>query len=126
MTDPIDIAELRRLIVGLDPLKSLADVIKADFTDPETGEVDHDFYGTDIWLVSRGYRTAQAHLDLRDAYIKAILDEVERLRGLLGDAADFVEQVVQENEANWGERLQHKQAPARECLEKIRKALECS
>ena len=45
--------------------------------------------------------------------------QLAQATALLREARDHVEQVVQENAANWGERLPHKQEPAIECLRMI-------
>lgn len=52
-----------------------------------------------------------------------VVDEGEKLRALLSKARDSVEFEVQENKANWGERLMHKQEPAIELLKRIDEAL---
>lgn len=48
--------------------------------------------------------------------LKADLAEAVKI---IDDARDSVEFKVQENEANWGERLMHKQQPAIDTLKNI-------
>jgi len=57
------------------------------------------------------------------AKLAAAEKRVGDLRDLLEDARDSVEFHVQENAANWGERLLHKQKPVVELLERIDAAL---
>ena len=83
-----------------DEIEPFDECVRQHFADPDTGEVDYDFYGPDIHTLRMGYNAAKTEIArLRQELdascnaeeLRQVREERDRLRELLLRARKFVE-----------------------------------